>query len=66
MFDIPSHRSGYESPQDCQAEAVALTAWALFHEADEILTDDWEASEQTAVVMGSAVKMTQARKEAMS
>ena len=52
QFDLRQHRSGYETPQDQRAEAVAISAWALFHGADKILTDDPEATAQTRKVMG--------------
>ena len=61
---ISRHRSGYEAPEDRRAEAVAISAWALFHDADEIITDDLEATEQTAKVMGKTAKITQAREPA--
>lgn len=51
-FDVRQYRSGYETPQDQRAEAVAISAWALFHGADKILTDDPEATAQTMKVMG--------------
>lgn len=65
-FDISRYRSGYEALEDRRAEAAAISAWGLFHGADEIITDDLEASEQTAKVMGKAVEMTQARKAAIT
>lgn len=65
-FDISRYRSGYEALEDRRAEAVAVSAWGLFHGADEIITDDPEASEQTAKVMGKAAEMTQARKTAIA
>ena len=59
---ISRHRSGYEA--DRRAEAVAISAWALFHDADEIITDDLEATEQTAKVMGKTAKIAPAREPA--
>ena len=64
LFDMSRHRSGYEAPEDRRAEAVAISAWALFHDADEIITDDLEATEQTAKVMGKTAKITPARNPA--
>ena len=61
---ISRHRSGYEALEDRRAEAVAISAWALFHNADEIVTDDLEATEQTAKVMGKTAEITPARKPA--
>ena len=64
LFDMSRHRSGYEAPEDRRAEAVAISAWALFHDADEIITDDIEATEQTAKVMGKTAKIAPAREPA--
>ena len=61
---ISRHRSGYEAVEDRRAEAVAISAWALFRGADEIITDDLEATEQTAKVMGKTAKITPAREPA--
>ena len=61
---ISRRRSGYEALEDRRAEAVAISAWALFHDADEIITDDLEATEQTAKVMGKTAKITPAREPA--
>lgn len=65
-FEMSRHRSGYEALEDRRAEAVALSAWALFHGADEIITDDTDATEQTAIVMGKAAKLTPAEKTAIA
>lgn len=65
-FDISRHRSGYEALEDRRAEAVAISAWGLFHGADEIVTDDPEASEQTAKVMGKTAKIAHAEKAAIA
>ena len=61
---ISRHRSGYEALEDRRAEAVAISAWALFRDADEIITEDLEATEQTAKVMGKTAKITPAREPA--
>lgn len=61
---ISRHRSGYEALEDRRAEAVAISAWALFHNADEIITDDLEATEQTAKVMGKTAEITPVEKPA--
>ena len=60
------HRGGYEDLEDRRAEAVAISAWALFHGADEIITDDTDATEQTAIVMGKAAKLTPAENKAIA
>lgn len=65
-FDISRHRSGYEALEDRRAEAVAISAWGLFHGADEIITDDAEATGQTAKVMGQTAKIKQAQKMAIT
>ena len=59
---ISRHRSGYEALEDRRAEAVAISAWVLFHNADEIVTDDLEATEQTAKVMGKTAEITPVEK----
>ena len=64
QHQISRHRSGYEALEDRRAEAVAISAWALFHNADEIVTDDLEATEQTAKVMGKTAEITPAGKPA--